>query len=309
MTKLRNVLLLISLVSFIYILRDHHSTSEGFLTPHIKRLLKQGTISKSLCGDTEVTPASPGQINRAKGITSAIKRIRNGNKLVSFIEGPEPDDQFTNEYVLPVLAYGVPWIVFFALGIIGCITCSVNWMCMHYSWCEKYKICKKPKTMESKRGLRVSSIILMLFLFGAAIAGLVFSKEVRTGGRQTICSLGLLVDKLVEGSSTESDRWIGINPLIGKMEKAFQSFDINKYLQLSVSYSSAVTLSDTGLINAAYSPASGSVSTFYSTKNGRSVKNPDPSIGGTYRPSYIQVILFLYYLLIYNRILHQQETT
>jgi len=309
MTKLRNILLLISLVSFIYILRDHHSASEGFLTPHIKRLLQQGTISESLCGNTEVSPASSGQISRAESITSAIKKLRKGNKLVSFIEGPEPDDQFTSEYVLPVLAYGVPWIVFFALGIIGCITCSVNWMCMNYSCCEKCNICKKPKTTRFKSGFRISSMVLMLFLSGAAIAGLVFSKEVRTGGRQTICSLGLLVDKLIEGSSAENDRWVGINPLIDKMEITFQNFNINTFLQLSVSYSSAVTVSDTGLINLAYLPASGSVSTFYATKNGRSVQNPDPSIGGTYRPSYIQVILFLCYLLIYNRTLHQQETT
>jgi len=127
----------------------------------------------------------------------------------------------------------------------------------------------------------------MLFLFGAAVAGLVFTRNIRTGGRQTICSMGLFVDKLIEGSSTQSDRWVGLDPLIEKMQIVFDNFNPTTFATLAVTYPATTTVADSALVTAASATATAVVSSFYNDFDDSSVPNPDPVLGGTYMPSYI----------------------
>jgi len=101
-----------------------------------------------------------------------------------------------------------------------------------------------------------------------------------------MCQAGILVDQLVEGS--DGDHWVGLRSMVNKLLVTINNFDSTG---ISLNYATGAT--DIALINTKYTTDTQSLTVMYNNNKASTVNRPDPTIGGTYQPDYINVI-FLY---------------
>jgi len=150
--------------------------------------------------------------------------------------------------------------------------------------CGCIKACKRPTTTKYTPFLKISSLVLMTLLLGTSIAGLIFSQDVRVGGHQTICALGMLVENLLEG--VDEANWLGLNPIIDNMTYLFDGNRINvNAASMTGTYPQAT--SDQNDITSKYDDAKTAVTNMQNSNSGKQATRPDQSAGSLYSPTYI----------------------
>lgn len=272
-TKARNLLLLFCIIGSIYILRDHNTSPTKLFRNQVARILQDIRPSETLCKGVDITATvSASEINRAANVRSALGSIRDGNPFVDFIQGSAPASDFANDYVVPVLKYAVPWIVFFGISIICCVVYTCIWCCRRQS-----------KSNRFKNWYFVFSMVFSAFVIGSAIAGLVLSRGMPTGSHRTICKTSLLLEELAYGNNTA--QWMGIEPAANTILLVLNTFN------QTVGNITAVS-DDFTEMNARIQPALDAVQNMYNQNANKVVTRPDPDVGGTYVPLFIQVTIY-----------------
>ena len=268
----------------ICLLRQNDTSPAQFLRHHALRILGEESIKDVLCKGVTLTIVSSGEKERALNIRSTVSKLRSGNQIMDFIQGSDPRSEFIKEYAKPLVKFTAPWIAMFAVGLLVFIGILINFCCMHCSCCKNINCCKGPKITEKNpsKFWTITSIIFSSAVAATSIAGLIFSAGMLKGGNQTICSVGVLLDHLIEGNQPEN--WAGLDLIIADLQILFDNFAADS-LQLSYPYGSA----DIAIVNSGYSSVSADVTTMYNDNSGSTVHRADPSIGGTYQPAYIQV--------------------
>jgi len=125
------------------------------------------------------------------------------------------------------------------------------------------------------------TIVFASALVTTSIAGIVFSAGMLKGGNQTICTVGILLDYLIEGNQPRD--WAGLNLILADLQILFDNFASDS---LKLSYPSGAA--DIALVNSGYSSVSSDITTMYNDNSGSTAHRADPTIGGTYQPAYIQ---------------------
>ena len=276
------IIYLALLILGIWQLRQNDTSPVQFLK--FMRILEEDSIKDVLCKGVTTTAVSSSERQRALSIRSTVSKLRDGNQIIDFIEGSEPSSEFAKEYAKPLITFTAPWIAMFAVGLLVFIGILINFCCMHCSCCKNINCCKGPKITEKNPGRfwTMTSLIFSAAVATTSIAGLIFSVGMLKGGNQTICSVGILLDHLIDGNQPED--WAGLNLIISDLQKLFENFASDS-VQLSYPTGSA----DASLVNSGYTPVSADVTTMYNDNSGSTVHRADPSIGGTYQPAYIQV--------------------
>jgi len=228
-----------------------------------------------------MTPVSAHEQSQAISIRSTISKLRSGNQIIEFIEGVESSDKFGKTYAEPLVKFTAPWIAMLAIGILSFTGILVNFCCLHCSCCKNINCCKGPKTNKNQKIYTVMTIVFASALITTSIAGIVFSAGVLKGGNQTICTIGILLDHLIEGNQPKD--WAGLNLILADLQILFDHFAADS-LQLSYIYGA----SDASLVNSGYSSVSSAITTMYNDNSASNVHRADPAIGGTYQPAYIQ---------------------
>ena len=278
------ILLLITLVTFVFVLRDSHGSPGTFLRQQITRVLQQAKPSDTLCkGINPHAGFSATQRNHAEDYRNSLNHIRSKNELISFIEGPEPANKFGNDYLVQLYPVAVPWIVFFAVGLLALVLFFINWCCTYCSFCTVMECCTHPKNARLTGCYLVASIVFMTAIIATGIAGIVVSKGIPIDGRKAVCSATLMIETIIDGS--ESDHWVGIRPAADKLLVVLGSFD-----------STVDSLVETGnsfvTINAELKNVTDAVTAMYNDDKDLIVATrPNPQAGGSYQPTYIQVYL------------------
>ena len=287
----RLILSLICVVSFIYVLRDSETSPGGFLKHQISRILDETVITAKYCeGINLKTTISSNQEKQADSVRTALEKVRKGNPLIKFIEGPQPRSDFAEKYLLPVLAFGAPWIIFFAISILVCLGFIVNWFCMYCACCKCCACCGQPKTRNRSRGYAGASIFFGIATIAVAIAGIILSRGVATGGKQTLCAGVTFIEKLAQGDNANS--WLGVKPLADKLYIVLDKFDttvVNIYgKQPTPTY--FTTLYTGSFADTKSTTAKNDINSMYTTYKASTINRADPAYSSsTYVPTYIQV--------------------
>ncbi len=158
-------LLLTLFVSCIYLLRDNNTSPGTFLRSQVIRHLEDHQISEAFCaGTSEVNDITEKEREKAKGHTEYYAKKRDGNPLVTFIEGPEVGGKIGDEYGPPVAKTMIPFLVVFLFAFGGCIYFVTVWCCLNYHCCPNTKLCKGPKP----GGWRIPMFVAV-FIFALAL--------------------------------------------------------------------------------------------------------------------------------------------
>ena len=287
----RLILSLICVVSFIYVLRDSETSPGGFLKHQISRILDETTITAKYCDGIDLrTTITSNQQKQADSVRTTLEKVRKGNPLIDFIEGSEPQSAFAKKYLLPILAFGAPWIIFFVISILVCIGFIFNWFCMYCACCRCCACCGLPKSRNHSRGLAGASVFFGVATIAVAIAGIILSRGVATGGKQTLCAGVTFIEKLAQGDN--ANNWVGVKPLADKLYTVLDKFDatvvnIHSAQPPVTGYTGVYTLSTA---DAKYGIAKTDINSMYTTYKTSSVSRADPTYRpSSYTPTYIQV--------------------
>lgn len=270
LNKPKNLLILLSIIGCIYVLRDYNTSPTQLLKSQAVRLLQELRPSETLCKGVDIqSDVSISDRDRAAKVRSALDNIRDGNPFVDFIQSNYPPADIGDEYVVPLLKYAVPWIVFFGISIISCVVYTFIWCCRRQSKSNRFKTC-----------CFIFSMVFSAFVIGAAIAGLVLSRGIPTGSHRTICRASLLLEEMAYGNGTTN--WIGVKPAADRVTFILDTFN------QTVDSIDAIS-DDFTEMRARIQPALAAVQTMYDDNAGKTVTRADPDVGGTYVPLYIQV--------------------
>jgi len=212
----KNLTIFLSLILCIYFLRSNPLSS-------IRLLDQQQLIDKFCEGVSESDSYTESQRDQAAGFRNSIGNIRPDDKtLTAFISDDQSSGNFIGDYAIGVLPVLIPWLVFFAIGAVGCLVFLINWCCINCSCCARCacRCCLSPK-INAKSNRRTNffvaaSILFMLMTVGAGTAGLIFSTKIPKQANATICWTVRLMEKINEGSA--DDNWIGMNPAIKNID-------------------------------------------------------------------------------------------
>lgn len=288
LTKPQTALLLISLVSFTYVLRDSNTSPGTFLRKHVSRLLEDQQLTNVLCeGTSQENDVTQDERETANVHTESYADKRGGNPLVDFIEGPEPAGKIEEDYVKPVMKSAIFIILLFVASLGFCIYFITAWTCVNYSFCDRYTICKGPQPGGNKIAFTVAVGFFALALAVTGIAGIVTSSGIKSGGKKIVCSVAIFAEKLIEGSNSED--WVGVEQMIEDFQIVLNEFP-TMVVQLTGAPSLTVTTTASGMAGT-LTTAQASVELFYTQNFAKTVSpRPDPSkVQASYTPSYILV--------------------
>lgn len=286
--KAQTALLLISLVSLIYVLRDNNMSPGTLLRQQAARMLANQTITDALCdGISQENDVTDGERETALDHQEEYAKHRDGNPLVNFIEGPEPGGKVGDEYGKPLIKYAIPFLIIFLISFVSCIYfCSV-WCCNNIEWCRKFNVCKGPKPGGYRVVFTIATIALMAGLSISGLIGIVDAAGVKKGGNKLICTFGVFADKLLHGDPAQD--WVGIDWTVTDFQVLLDEF-YPMVAKLTAAPSLTGTTAASGMI-ATVNTAKVSVDAFYTANFLKTVSpRADPlSTQTSYKPDYIAV--------------------
>lgn len=294
--KTHLTLLFISLISFVYVLRDTNISPGTLLRKSLSRALDAQDITNALCQNLQLNvTVTASEQETANDHTSSYTL---SNPLVTFIEGPDPSGQIFDDYIKPVATKAAFFAVFIILSVGSFIYYTTVWCCVTFGMCRKFTICKGPKASdEHKTTYSVITGVLMLGMFITGIVGAADSTAVKNGGNQLVCSVAVLAEKTLEGSNSEN--WLGVEVMVTNMQTI-----LNAWPSVSFELAKTPTLTGTTLgaqVSTLYKSAQVTTTTFKQSTILTVSPRPDPSKGeGLYTPTYVTVqILYAYILIIF----------
>lgn len=281
-SKTRYITYLLSLVLFIYIMRQTDLSSSEFLSHQILRITEEEKLSASICaGGYDDITVSASQKTSADSYRSGFKSMRGDKSLSSFIANDEPIGTFVMDYSKTYIPYIMPWAIFFVIALVGWLTYSCNWCFMYVPPLKRrvWNCCRRPKTPRFKNLFVILSSLFMLFSIGAGIAGIVLMSKFKTYTYGTECSTVKFVEAVQDGS--EEDKWIGVATAIDVLDTAVNN--ISETINSTSIYDTLLAGYNQDL-NAMLT----TLNDLYDQFKSRGLDRISTS-GGTYQPMYITV--------------------
>lgn len=276
---------LVMLVGVIYYLRNNHEPMGKFLEGPLRKLA-EGTIVEQVCDGVNTNNTfTEKETKRAKTFRESLKKLRDGNPLLEFIDQVHDQSKASKEYLVPLLKFATIWFVFFGISVLGFMGYSINWCCMYCKCCKKVatgklNCCAEPKKPRWKIFLLFGSIAFSCCVVGGSLTGIILSGTVPSGARKTACGIVTFLQEVADGRP--EDKWIGIDQAVDQIGTILDIFDpiVNNLTNISTDY----TALDNSVV-----VAKSSINILFTAADGQSAIRPDPEIGGTYLPTYIKV--------------------
>lgn len=139
------------------------------------------------------------------------------------------------------------------------------------------------------------SILFIVAVFGAALAGIIVSGGIPKGAKTMTCAAVTFIEEVAEGKP-DSD-WIGIKPSVDSINRVLNKFDtiVTNLSSVSTSFGTMDTL----LVS-----AQSAVDDMYNLNANVTFSKSDPENNGTYTAEFIAVSISKFDLTLFRTLVH-----